>query len=289
MKKDIMFLLKNLIVYMTTILVFGVASKMINGSGNMPQFMIDAYETSIFIKTNTKTLAIVSLCSVIVVFLLISFHFIKDGIHNNRIIRGLIYGGSFGIVWFFGFTEMIIINHSDKIFYHLRSGVRDLLCLSLFGLTAGLLLCKNDNGKITRKPSSLLSVIFIGVFFAFFHGIQYYFTFESISAYQRVSHFTDVLWLLAFGAWIGFMYYILSPGIKLKNRYLGALFFSYFIFGTDWLLFNLFYNVFLDIPLWDLFLRCFAGCTGVFIGLVTHEYILSRKSSILLKDIKTDA
>jgi hypothetical protein len=28
----------------------------------------------------------------------------------------------------------------------------------------------------------------------------------------------------------------------------------------------------------DILLRCFAGCTGIFIGLVIHEYILGRKA-----------
>lgn len=262
------FVLKNLLVLIITLATFGLASRIVNGTGNMPQFMVDAYASSIFIKANTKTLAIISLCSIIVIFLLINFHFIKEGIHNKRFVKGLIYGGCFGIVWFFGFMELIIINHSENIAHHLRSGIRDLLCLSIFGLVAGIFLSKSDDTKIKRTSISLLSIPIVALFFASFHGAQFYFTFKPISAYQKISSFTDIMWLLTFGAWVGFMYYLFSPGIKFKNKYLKAAFFAYFIFGTDWLLFNLFYNIFLEIPLGDLLLRCLTGCTGIFIGLV---------------------
>ncbi|MCX8131524.1 MAG: hypothetical protein N3I35_15705 [Clostridia bacterium] len=286
MKKNIIFIIKNFLVLIITILMFGAASKLINGTGNMPQFLIDAYESSMFLKTGTKTLAIISLCSIITVFLLLNFHMIKEGIHNNRLVKGLIYGGSFGIVWFFGFTEFIVINHSENALQHLRSSIRDLLCLSLFGLVAGALLCKSQNNRMKRNLSSLVSIPFIALFFAVFHGTQLYFTFRSVAERQTISGLLDIIWLLAFGMWIGFMYYLFCPGIRFKNKYLKSLFFSYSIFGTNWLLFNSFYNIFLDIPLWDLFIRCFTGCTGIFIGLVVYEYVLGTRRLIVSKNVK---
>lgn len=277
MQNRIAFILKNIIVYIITLVCFALATKVIHGAGNMPRFMINAYDSSIFIKTNTKTLAIVGLCTLIITFLLINYHMINKGIHHNNILRGIIFGGAFGITWFFGFTEMNTINN-DNVPSHLISGVRDLLILSIFGLCAGLLFSKSNNSKIRRNPNSLLAIPLIAVFFALSHGMQLYFTFNEVSAYQKIDSVVDVIWLLGFGTWVGFMYYIFSPGIKTKNLIYHAFFFSYFIFGTDWILFNLFYNIFLDIPLIDLFLRCLSGCTGCFIGLCIYYKCLLTKS-----------
>lgn len=283
MKKNIIFITKNLLVVIVTILIFGLVSKTIGGVGNMPQSLIDTYGDSIFVKNGAKLPAIITLCSIIMGFLLINFHVIKNGIHNNRLFKGLIFGSSFGILWFLGFTELIIIFNSGS-FSHLESSIRDFISLTVFGLLSGALLCKSDITKIERNPRSLMAVPFVAIIFAVFHGAQYYFTLDPINL--RISSFMDVLWLLATGAWIGFMYYLFSPGIKFNNKYLGILFFSFSVFGTNWLLYTSFYNIFLDIPLWDVFLRCFAGCTGVLIGLVAYEYILGRKESNVSKQLR---
>ncbi|HBV87900.1 MAG TPA: hypothetical protein DEF42_14865 [Desulfosporosinus sp.] len=270
MKNKILLILKSLIVIIVTILTFGLASKMIGDVGNMPQSLINTYGESIFIVKGAKLPAIIGLCSLIMVFLLINFYLIKDGIHNKRLFKGLIYGCSFGILWFFGFTELIVIFDSGS-FSHLESSIRDFTSLTVFGLVSGMLLCKSENTKIKRNPRSLLAIPIVAITFAVFHGAQYYFTLEPINL--KINSSMDVLWLLATGAWIGFMYYLFRPGIKLKNKYLGVLFFSFSVFGTNWLLYTSFYNIFLDIPLWDVLLRCFSSSTGVYIGLAAYEYI----------------
>ncbi|KGK91486.1 hypothetical protein DP73_03510 [Desulfosporosinus sp. HMP52] len=276
MKEAIIFALKNLTVIIITILTFGSVSKLIGGVGNMPKSLIHTYGESIFVSNGVKLPAIIVLCSLIMVFLLINFNLIKDGIHNNRHFKGLIYGCSFGILWFFGFTELIVIFDSGN-FSHIESSIRDFMSLTVFGLLSGMLLCKSEITTIKRTPRSLMAVPFVAIMFAFFHGAQYYFTLEPINL--RINSFIDILWLLTTGGWIGFMYYLFSPGIKFKNKYVGIIFFSYSVFGTNWLLYTSFYNIFLAIPLWDVILRCLTSCTGVLVGLTAYQYLLVKQDS----------
>lgn len=270
-----MAVIKNIAVYLIALLTFFVASKLINGVGNMPQFMVDAYESSIFVKTGTKTIAMVTLCSLILVFLIYNFYQVKDGVHTNKVLSGMIYGASFGIVWFFGFLEMNTINN-DNVPAHIQSGIRDLVVLSIFGLSAGLLLAKNRTTPICRDRRTLWAIPFVSIGFALFHAAQLFIVLREVGAYQKIDSAIDVIWLLCFGAWLGGMYVVFLPGIKIKNKYLRALFFSFVFFGTDWLLFNLFYNIFLDIPLLDLTIRSSFGCLGVFLGLAAYERVFSK-------------
>lgn len=282
MKNAIIFAIKNLSVIIMTILTFGSVSKLIGSVGNMPQSLIDTYGESIFVSNGVKLPAIIVLCSLIMVFLLVNFNLIKDGIHNNRHFKGLIYGCSFGILWFFGFTELIVIFDSGSL-SHIESSIRDFTSLSIFGLVSGMLLCKSEITMIKRTPRSLMAVPFVAIMFAFFHGAQYYFTLEPINL--RINSFIDILWLLTTGGWIGFMYYLFSPGIKFKSKYVGIMFFSYSVFGTNWLLYTSFYNIFLDIPLWDVVLRCFSSSTGVLIGLTAYQYLLVKKESNITQSL----
>lgn len=274
--------MKNLAVIIITILTFGMVSKLIGSVGNMPQSLIDTYGESIFVSNGVKLPAIIVLCSLITAFLLINFNLIKDGIHNNSLFKGLIYGSSFGILWFLGFTELIVIFDSGS-FSHIESSIRDFTSLTVFGLASGMLLCKSDITIINRNPRSLMVVPFVAIMFAFFHGAQYYFTLEPINL--RINSSSDVLWLLTTGAWIGFMYYLFSPGIKFKNKYLGIVFFSFSVFGTNWLLYTSFYNIFLNIPLWDVVLRCFTSSTGVLIGLTAFQYLLGKEASNITQSL----
>ena len=274
MKKNFIFISKNIMVYMISLAIYPLIKKIAGTTiGNVPQIIRDNYADSYFIKKGWDLPALIILMSTIIVFLLINFHIIKDGIHNNRLLKGLIYGFSIGVLWFAGFIEMIVFFYSKNI-GHVYSGIRDLSFLTFFGLIAGCILCKSDNTKIKRKSGNFLVIPFVAIFFAIFHGLQFYLTYQPI--HVTINSFVDVLWLLATGSWIGFMYYLFSPGINFKKKYHGIMFFAFSVFGTNWLLYNSFYYIFVNAPFTDLFVRCISDILGVFIGLIIFEWFTKR-------------
>ncbi|MDP4095018.1 MAG: hypothetical protein Q8920_16875 [Bacillota bacterium] len=277
MKRNKSFILKNLLVLILTLAAFPLASKLLGTeAGNMPQVIKDNYSESFFIRNGLKLPAIILLCTAIIIFMLINYHKIKDGIHGNRFAKGIIYGSSFGIVWLTGFVSMTVFFKPTDM-SHFYSGIRDFCILTFFGLLAGWLLSNSSKTKIKRKPRTLLAIPLVAVFFAIMQGASFYYTFKP--AHITISSFFDVVYLLLSGAWIGFMYYLFKPGLNFRKKYLGSVFFSFSVFGINWLLYNAFYNIFVNIPLWDLLASSLSGILGVFIGLVIYELVLERKDT----------
>jgi hypothetical protein len=259
-------MLKSIFIVIMTFAVFILLKNTIAQVGGMPQSFKDAYQESYFIRSGTFYPAIILLMTVILIHMLLNYIYLQKHIQCMTQVKGTLYGLAFGILWFFGFLELVVTYHSD-FFRHVTSGVRDLISLTVFGILAGL--CFTTKAVDSdRKGESLGVMLYTSVLFALFHGIQYFFTFKAIE--QHIDDIFTVVWLLSTGAWIGIMYYYLSP--KIENRVLKTIFFSVNTFGINWLLYTSFYHLFLDMPVYDLLIRCIFDMSGIWLGLLLYEF-----------------
>ena len=247
-----------------TFMVFLVCRKLIGSTGQFPKTFADLYAPSVFIETGTFVPAMIGLNTAILVLLISQFRLVQAALPGRAWQKGLLYGASFGMLWFIAFFELIFVYGSDHPINHLFSGLRDLCTLSSCGLIAGLLFGQDGPGIDQRRRESPLSILVVAAFFSLGHILQYAVTFPGLE--QDIGKIDSILWLAALGLWIGFQYYLFSPGLRGRNRFLRNLHFSVPLFGLNWLLYNSFYALFLDIPLWDIFIRSFAGAFGVFVG-----------------------
>jgi hypothetical protein len=274
MEKILKTILKTIFIVSMTFAVFILLKNTIAQVGGMPQSFKDAYHESYFIRTGTFYPAIILLMTVILIHLLWNYVYLNKTIHCLTHFKGTWYGLAFGILWFFGFLELVVIYHSN-FFRHVASGVRDLISLTVFGSLAGI--CFTTKAvNIDRKGESPGVILYSSVLFALFHGVQYSFTFTALE--QHVDDLFAVVWLLSTGGWIGIMYYYFSP--KIDNIVLKTTFFAVNTFGINWLLYTSFYHLFLEIPAFDLLIRCIFDILGILLGLLLYEYA-KRKSTKL--------
>lgn len=269
-------ILKGALVIIFTFAVFLIVKRMIADVGGMPLVLIRAYQPAFFALRGIVPVAASALMFIIMVHLLLNFKRSANSIRCAPSVRGALYGFMYGALWFLGFLEMYFVNGSS-LQRHALSGVRDVIALSAFGLFAGLMFLPRE--RIKTAGESLIVVVPVSACFAMCHQAQYFIAFPEID--QHVHDAPGLLWLLACGAWIGVMYYFLRPAID--GTYRRILFFSANMFGVNWLLYNSFYCVFLDIPSRDILIRTGFDIAGVFLGLCLYESM--RKAECAYFDI----
>lgn len=266
-------ILKSILIVIVTFAVFILLNNTIAQVGGMPQTLKNAYPESYFIKTGIFIPAIILFMTAILIHMLLNYIYLEKHIPCTAQVRGTLYGLAFGMLWFIGFLELIVTYHSD-FSRPVASGVRDLVSLTVFGILAGIFFTTKTN-TIEKKRESIGVMLYTSVFFAIFHGVQYYLTNKAIE--QNVDDFVTVFWLLATGAWVGIMYYYLSP--KINNIAGKITFFAINSFGINWLLYTSFYLLFLDMPVVDVLIRVGFDILGISLGLLMYEYVQTKSTT----------
>lgn len=246
-------------------------------AGAFPQYFQDAFGPSIFVKTGTLTWALAVLMVVILVCFYVNFHRTGRRLHRKAPVAGLLYGFSFGALWFVGFLEMGTIYPSEEPIRHVLSGVRDGLMLTLSGLAAGLVLRSVPSAAEPRQRGDWLIVPLVATGFAVFHGAQYYVT--AAVLHQGIRNLESVLFLLGLGGvtgWMAWLHRPLRPDLPGWKR---GLHFTMIYFGVNWVLYSSFYLLFLDIPLLDFAIRCAADLAGVLCGWLVFEKVVGGRWS----------
>ncbi len=269
MKKSIQLIMKIFFLFIITLMIFMLVHRFIGEIGRLPSSLMNAFEKSFFVKNGLFWQALITLTILVFIQLIISFRIVEKGMRQNKYIKGLLFGIAFGILWFFGFLELSITYH-DNIIVQVQNGIRDFISLVIFGLLSGILLGTKSIIKDSNKKNDLLVIPFTAISFAIFHGAQYYLTNPALD--QSIKNIYQILWLLSTGGWIGFMYMLLKPQIKNFNPILNSLFFAVIIIGIDWFFYNAFFNLWLDIPVFDLVIRQLFSTAGITVGLISYEY-----------------
>jgi hypothetical protein len=177
----------------------------------------------------------------------------------------------FGILTF-GLLAIVFVLIQDKL-----PGTRTKKGLTfgfLFGVMWAIYLLE-PVPHIEGLPLLLIPVLFIAGRMLSYNVFQIY------SSYA-VRQSDTILWVTATGFWIGVMYLLLKPGIPDKSSFLKAIYFAIFIYGIDYLLFNLFMPLVFDYQIWpvgtllsyaDLFVRASMDILSVAAGVYICEII----------------
>jgi hypothetical protein len=254
-----------------------LARKLFVSEGNLPEIIPRHYTESVFATSGVLYPALAVYMLVILVAYALVFAAIQQRLPGRKITKGGLYGALFAGLWFFGFLELWLFYDAPlwgKVLSAFRDGITLITCGILVAFFWG-----TDTERISeRSQREWLSIPIIGVCFAIGHGVQYALTFRAIStSYINAIHDPlDVVWLLSTGTWIGWMYYVLKPG--LPSRTLGghALFFAIIIFGINWALYNFFYNIFVNVPVQDVGIRVGLGVLGVGCGIILSQNVIRQ-------------
>lgn len=210
-------------------------------------------------------------------YFLLAFVFVKiqKNLSGTKIQKGLLYGIIFGALWFFGMIEGHLEVDASLI-KELVFGLLETMPIIIMSLLLGIIFAENSKetiGSLLKKYNfNLVGCI------TFFYILGRYFTYivigvKSVYLDKVISIF---FWCVGNGIIIGSMYYFLGYRISDKNYIKKALFFCFIIFGTDWVLFNLFAPLLFNISILDILFRPFFDIIFVFLGVIVYKYVFSK-------------
>ncbi len=195
--------------------------------------------------------------------LAIIFPLIQMNLSGTRIMKGWRYGIAFGVLCFLSIFEMSLIFDS-LLADELRTSVVDGISILLLGLLLGRLTGTEGHYVSRRTNLRWISIIIIPLLFTmgryFGYGIVHI-----MSAYSE-KPIATLLWTLGIGGWITIMYYWLLRETNQKTSLVQAFRFGVQIFGSYWLIYNLFVLLFVRVSVLDVFLRVIIDVLSVTVG-----------------------
>jgi hypothetical protein len=90
---------------------------------------------------------------------------------------------------------------------------------------------------------------------------------------------TTFAWTLSIGLWISMTYWLLKEASD-KPPVMQAVRFGILIFGTYWLIYNLFVLLFVDVSLLDVFVRVIIDVLSVTIGVWAVNELSLKKTAV---------
>lgn len=193
---------------------------------------------------------------------------------GKGIVKGWWYGLAFAVLWLIGFVEVSVLfdtSLADEFMNWLPDGISLILLSLLLGAFT-----TNDQQHTERNHSKPRTPILpIAAAFALGRTVAYL-VFGTNTSYDP-----DLLpvfnWTVAMALWVGIMYAILRPNASTQSPLAQALWFGVLVLGTDWVLFNLFVLVFIDLPILDIVFRALLDLPFIIAGVfVTERWFLRR-------------
>ena len=225
---------------------------------------------SFIIENGLFSPAVITLFFITFWALALVFVFIQDKLPGKKLLKGLRYGISFGVLWLIGMFEMSIA-FGSPLKHEFFSGLLDCLSLILLGLLLGRFVATDSNRDVNEKSKiGLISVFVIASLFIIERYLRYF-----TLTYYNPGYFTNPLitftFTLSLGLWIGIMYWLLRQETSKYSPLKRALVFGGLIFGIDWLFYNLFLLLFLKLPLIEILLVPAFDVLYVIIGVFVIE------------------
>jgi hypothetical protein len=214
--------------------------------------------------------------------ILFVFILLRKSWPGRGVVKGLIFGAAFGVQWFYGMLEASFalgIPLAHEFFF----GLSEIPAILLMGHLAGLLF-KVDTGSAsdTRdKEGSRIRVVdfFIALFIACALGLGRFFSYAVVKVEPAWQTLPYTMWTIGFALLVGGVYLVLGrnlPGKGIKK----ALLFAFFVFGLNWMLFNLFVPYLFVVPganiLHNFILRVVLDCTYIAAGILVATHITKR-------------
>ena len=240
--------------------------------------LADVLEYSNLVKSIGEPAIAIPLIFLTYFLLALVFVKIQRNLFGTRIQKGLLYSSFFGVLWFYGMIEGHIEQNASLI-KEIIFGLGEMIPIILMGILLAISFTEDSKNKINSlfKKYNLLLVLCIAIIYV----LGRYLTYAVIgveSAYLR-KMIPTFLWVSGNGILIGSMYYFLIHKNENQSFFKKAFIFSFLVFGTDWILFNLFAPLLFDISFFDIIWRPIIDILCVFSGILFYVKIFGKKQS----------
>ncbi len=231
------------------ILLIALIATFINAVGHIidgTELWTNIDPLSIFSKTIGMDTVVIIFFIVFFSSMSVTFLIIEKWLNGSKIIKGLKFGISWGVIFFLGGIETNPVFGKSSIIADIRLCLVDLISVIVFGILSGKFLAsdsQSSKSQIKDNVSTLLNNSLILSAVTLFYIIGRYFSYsilkiESGFIERSVSTF---IWTLAAGISFGTLYILTGRNISEKNLIKKSVFFGLTNVGTNWLIFNLFW------------------------------------------------
>ncbi|MCK5101141.1 MAG: hypothetical protein KAR45_23730 [Desulfobacteraceae bacterium] len=196
---------------------------------------------------------------------------IQKHLWGSKLRKGLVFGLAISGVWMIGMTEAHVLFRAS-LFSEIFTGFADCCGILLMCLLLGKNFAEHNLLKTSKPKTSYLAIIIITIMYVLIRYFSY--SILNIESAYITYPLGTLIWTMAMGAWIGFMYTLMDLNIYPGNQLKQALFFGGVIFGVQWVIFNLFALLFIVVPVSDLLLR--SGFDVIAIILGVYFFALKR-------------
>lgn len=201
---------------------------------------------------------------------------IQKSLHGPKLRKGALFGIALGGMYFVGMLEAYVV-YPVSLFGEIYTGAVDGLGILLMSLLLGRYLA-DDAPDSKRPPGHMFPAILI--ILATYVLIRYFsYSVLHIESSYSTRPLATFIWTVAMGGWIGVMYTLVGKNVEHGNPLKRALVFGGAVFGINWLIFNLFALLFIEVPVLDLLYRSVFDALAVSLG----AYISSSLSTKQLR------
>ena len=218
--------------------------------------------------------------SLLIIFFLLSvvFVYIQENLPGKKILKGIRFGVSFGVLWLIGVLGMNIF-FGSPLRHELLGGVCDCAALTILGALLGVFTATDSPRSSDGNPAKIILAVIIISFF-FIIGQYVAFMLMSGTPYFEISGLATFIWTAMLGLWTGVMYGLLRQGIIKENSPIKrSLFFGGVIIGIDWILFNLFVLLFVAMPILDPIILAVFNSASIIAGMFVFEILFLHKNA----------
>ena len=158
------------------------------------------------------------------------FVYLQADLPQSRWKKGLLYGLSFGGLWYIGMLEASLVL-GTPLKQELFMGFADALPIFIMGVLLGAFVGTTQNSRLRQARVSAIVIPCI----AFCYCVGRYIAYISLhiqSAYTT-NPLGTFLWTLVMGVWIGIIYWFLESGLKNVSAIKRAIIFGCVVYGSD--------------------------------------------------------
>jgi hypothetical protein len=230
-------------------------------------------EQSIVVKNGLLIPVFILYATIIYSLLAIVFERIKKYINGSTLKKCIIYGFSFFGLWVIGMLESCSL-FGNPFIYELLSGIIDGLPIFIMCILLGLLNKRETQNNVNNKRN-FSSILIIALTFIIGRIIGYYLLRINSGISSRPA--LTMIWTIAMGLWIGFIYFLIYDSNPNTNYFKKAIQFAVIIYGSDIFLFNFTIALIIQVSIYDLILRTILDILFVTIGIIVYGKILTVK------------
>ncbi|MCX8131569.1 MAG: hypothetical protein N3I35_15930 [Clostridia bacterium] len=226
---------------------------------------LSSIKLSIFVKNGMLIPAVIVWELLAFSVLALVFILIQDNLPGKRWIKGLMYGLSFGGLYFIGMFEAVLL-FNTSVQSELLMGLTDCATLVLSGTLLGIFTGTDSVQKYKLKNAPAIFVI------SFFYVIGRYlaYTVFHIQSANDVNPLGSFIWTLSLGLWVGNIYLILQSGAKGTSIIRQSVYFGVIVFGLNWLMNHIFMYVVLEFT-FDLLIRVVVDILFTVVGVIAFK------------------